>query len=92
MDSHLVSQAPPVVRATRSARYRAVRSLGPLTAVGGVVWALVQPWRLTFLDPVGLGFWELLVEPPLLVIAAGVLFHLLVARGVLEDLEELERS
>jgi len=29
-----------------------------------------------------------LVEPPLLVVLAGVLFHVLVARRVIEDLQE----
>jgi hypothetical protein len=62
--------------------------LGPLTSLGGVVWAIVQPYRVTLLHPHGQGFWWLAVEPPLLVVIAGALFHLFVARMLLEDLAE----
>jgi hypothetical protein len=77
-------------RTRRSARARVVLSLGPLTVAAGVAWALFQPWRVTLLHPHGQGFWWLLVEPPLLVALAGLVFHLLVAPGVVADLEELE--
>ena len=40
-----------------------------------IVWAFLQPWRLTLLHPYGQGFWWLVVEPPLLVVLAGILFH-----------------
>jgi hypothetical protein len=43
---------------------------------------------VTLLHPHGQGFWWLLVEPPLLVILAGVAFRLLVAPGVVADIEE----
>jgi hypothetical protein len=69
-------------------RARLVSLLGPLTVLAGVAWAIVQPWRITLLHPDGQGFWWLVVEPPLLVVAAGVAFHVLVARGLLDDLEE----
>ena len=59
-----------------------------MTALAGIVWAIVQPYRITLLHPVGEGFWWLLVEPPLLVIAVGLFFHFAVAPGVLEDLDE----
>jgi hypothetical protein len=75
---------------TRSARARAVGLLGPLTMLGGVAWGFLQPYRLTFLHPHGQGFWWLLVEPPLLVIGAGIVFALFVAPGLIEDLEDLE--
>ncbi len=77
----------------RSSVAVAVSFIGPLTVVAGVVWAFVQPYRLTFLDPAGHGFWSLAVEPPLLVLLVGVLFHLLVAPGLVEDVaaEEAER-
>jgi len=78
----------PRERTRRSTRALAVYALGPLTVVAGLVWAIVQPWRLTLLHPYGQGFWWLVVEPPLLVAVAGILFHLLVARSLLEDLEE----
>jgi hypothetical protein len=72
----------------RSARARAVSALGPLTMLAGFGWAVVQPYRVTLLHPHGQGFWWLVVEPPLLVILVGLLFALVVAPGVIEDLEE----
>ena len=39
------------------------------------------------LHPRGQGFWWLLVEPPLYVVAAGIVFVLVVARPLLADLE-----
>jgi hypothetical protein len=69
-------------------RQRLLLLLGPLTSLGGVVWAIVQPYRVTLLHPHGQGFWWLAVEPPLLVVIAGALFHLFIARMLLEDLAE----
>jgi hypothetical protein len=77
-------------RLRRSARALAVLALGPLTALAGVVWAFLQPWRLTLLHPHDQGFWWLVVQPPLLVIAAGVLFHAFVAQPLVRDFEESE--
>ena len=74
---------------TRSARALAVLSLGPLTMLGGVAWAFLQPWRVTLLHPRGQGFWWLAVEPPLLVVAAGVVFAV-IATAIVHDLEEAE--
>jgi hypothetical protein len=74
--------------AVTSRRIRLVSLIGPLTALSGLVWAIVQPDRLTILHPHGQTFWWLAVEPPLLVMLAGALFHLLVARGLLDDLED----
>jgi hypothetical protein len=68
-------------------RARLVLALGPSTALGGVVWAIVQPWRLTLLHPYGQGFWWLLTEPPLYVVLVGLLFRLLLAPGIVEDLQ-----
>jgi hypothetical protein len=68
-------------------RARLVLALGPATALGGVVWAIVQPWRLTLLHPYGQGFWWLLTEPPLYVVLVGLLFRLLLAPGIVEDLQ-----
>jgi hypothetical protein len=76
----------PLQRATTRARI--VSAVGPATALGGVIWALVQPYRITLLHPRGQGFWWLFVEPPLLVIAAALFFHFVVVPGLLEDLEE----
>jgi hypothetical protein len=75
----------------RTFRARVITSLGPLTALAGLVWALVQPYRITLLHPHDQSFWWLVVEPPLLVIAIGVLFHLLVVPGVLEDMDATSR-
>jgi hypothetical protein len=65
-----------------------VSAIGPATALAGVVWALLQPDRITLLHPRGEAFWWLVVEPPLLVLAVGLVFHFLVVPGLLEDLEE----
>ncbi len=71
-------------------RALAVSLLGPLTALAGVVWAIVQPYRVTLLHPHGEAFWSLVIEPPVLVIVAGALFHLLVSRPLVRDLEQRE--
>ena len=86
MNAELVSELEVPLR--RTARARIVSALGPLTALAGVIWAIVQPYRLTVLHPRGQGFWWLFVEPPLLVIAVGLLFYFVVLPGLLEDLEE----
>jgi len=86
VNAELVSELEVPLR--RTARARIVSALGPLTALAGVIWAIVQPYRLTVLHPRGQGFWWLFVEPPLLVIAVGLLFYFVVLPGLLEDLEE----
>jgi hypothetical protein len=68
-------------------RARLVLALGPAASLAGVVWAFVQPWRLTLLHPHGQGIWWLLGESPLYVVLVGVLFRLLLAPGIVEDLE-----
>jgi hypothetical protein len=75
-------------RTRSSIRARAIGAIGPLTVLGGVLWAFAQPYRVTILHPRGQGFWWLAVEPPLLVILVGVLFGLVLAPGLLEDLQE----
>jgi hypothetical protein len=72
----------------RTAQARLVSALGPVTVLAGIVWAIVQPYRITLLHPRGEGFWWLFVQPPLLVILVGVLFHFVVLPGLLADLEE----
>jgi hypothetical protein len=89
MSTQLISER--VAAGHRSLPARAVGALGPLTMLGGVGWAFLQPYRITLLHPRGQGFWLLLVEPPLLAIAVGVVFAVLVAPGVIEDLEAEER-
>ena len=88
MSTELIQQR--VATRSRTARARAIAVIGPLTMLGGVVWAFLQPYRLTILHPHGEGFWWLFVQPPLLVIAVGVFFALLVAPGLIEDLEAHE--
>jgi len=68
-------------------RAHAISLLGPLVSAAGIVWAILQPDRITLLHPRGQGFWWLLVEPPLYVVAAGIVFVLVVARPLLADLE-----
>jgi hypothetical protein len=87
VNAELVSELKAPLRRAAT-RARIVSAIGPATAVGGVIWALVQPYRITLLHPGGQGFWWLFVEPPLLVIAVGLFFHLVVVPGLLEDLEE----
>ena len=87
VDTQLVTRLP-AESAERSMRARAVGLIGPLVVVGGIVWAILQPYRITLLHPRGESFWFLFVEPPLLVIAAGIVFALLVAQPLAADLEE----
>jgi hypothetical protein len=73
--------------ARRSGRTLAVLAIGPVVMVAGLIWAVLQPYRITLLDSAGQGFWWLLAEPPLYVIAVGVIFHTAIAPGVVADLE-----
>lgn len=88
MNSQVVTESRPRPRARRSGRAIAVLAIGPLTVLAGIVWALVQPYRVTLLDPHGQGFWWLFSQPPLYVVVVGVLFHSLLAPGIVADLEE----
>ena len=90
MSTQLIQER--VATRSRTARARIVTALGPLTMLGGVVWAFLQPYRLTILHPHGEGFWWLFVQPPLLVVAVGVFFSLLIAPGLIEDLDELDQD
>lgn len=86
MNAELVTELEAPVQRTWAGRI--VSLLGPVTAVAGIAWAVVQPYRITLLHPHGEGFWWLLVEPPLLVLMVGLLFHFVIRPGLLEDLEE----
>ena len=90
MNAELVSELE--VPRQRSLRARLVSALGPLTALIGFVWAIAQPYRITLLHPHGQSFWWLVIEPPLLVILIGALFHFVVVPGLLEDLEEADAT
>jgi hypothetical protein len=80
-------QDVPAARTRSGLRVQAVSLLGPVTAAAGLIWVFFQPERLTLLHPRGQGFWWLVVEPQLLVIGAGILFALVVARPLIADLE-----
>jgi hypothetical protein len=67
-------------------RTLAIEALGPLTILGGVVWIILQPYRIVFFDRAGKGFYDYLVQPPLLVIGVGLLFALAIAPGLIDDL------
>ena len=85
MSTQLVSERAAVRR--RSARAWTIGTLGPAAMLGGVVWAFLQPYRITLLHPHGQGFWWLLAEPPLYVVLVGIAFRLLVAPGLADDVE-----
>jgi hypothetical protein len=89
MSTHSVTQEIEQRSHSRALTWRplALAVLGPLTALAGLVWAVVQPYRVTLLHPHDQGFWWLAVEPPLLVILAGLAFHYFVARPLIRDLE-----
>jgi len=84
----------PFVRsysASRARRYNrvahAVSLVGPAVAAAGLIWAILQPYRLTLLHPHDQSLWWLVAEPPLLLMLVGLLFALLVARPLISDLE-----
>jgi hypothetical protein len=60
--------------------------------LAGIVWAVAQPYRIAFLHPHGKGVYDFLVQPPLLVVLVGVAFALLIAPGIVEDLENATRG
>ena len=91
MDAELVREGARA--GTRhSKRDTAVSALGPMTALAGLGWALAQPYRITLLDPDKHGFWYLAIQPPLLVILVGAIFHFWVVPGLVADLEEAQRE
>ena len=69
-------------------RATAVALIGRLTVLAGFVWAVAQPYRLTFLDRQGHDLWDFFTQPPLLVIAVGVFFELAVARPLVRALRD----
>ena len=90
-ETHFVTELP-AESAHVGARARAVGLIGPLTVVAGIVWAILQPYRITLLHPLGQGFWFLFVQPPIWVVAAGIVFALFVARPLIADLEVAEKD
>lgn len=95
MNELVTSRAKPAETSRtwrRGFRILAVEALGPLTALGGIVWALAQPYRVTFFYPEGKGFWDWVVQPQLLVVLVGLVFAIVVAPGIVDDLESRERG
>jgi hypothetical protein len=77
--------------ARRPWRALAVQLLGPVTILGGLVWAVAQPYRIVLLDRAGQGIYDYLFQAPLLVVLVGLAFTFLIAPGLVEDLEAEER-
>jgi hypothetical protein len=88
VSTHLATIRRRATTRRKSPRTLVVSALGPLTALAGLAWALIQPYRIALLEPTEHGFWSLLVEPPLLVVLVGAVFHFIVAPSVLDDLED----
>jgi hypothetical protein len=74
-------------------RALAVQLLGPITIVGGLVWGVAQPYRILILDRDSRGgdLYDYVFQGPLLVILVGLAFAVLVAPGLVADLEAEER-
>jgi hypothetical protein len=87
MESPQLVRGASSIRGFSFSRALAVSSLGPLTSLGGFIWAIAQPYRITLLHPYHQGFWWLFVEPPLLVMVVGLVFARVVARPLIADLE-----
>jgi hypothetical protein len=79
--------------ARRHWRALAVQLLGPLTMVGGVVWGVAQPYRILLIDRGGGGdLYDYVFQGPLLVILVGLVYTVVVAPGLVADLEAVERD
>ena len=74
----------------KTARILGIEAIGPLTIVCGVVWAIAQPYRIAFIHRDDKGFYDYLVQAPLLVVLVGLLFALLIAPGLVDDLREAD--
>jgi len=73
-------------------RIQLIAAIGPAASAAGLIWAILQPERITLLHPRGQGFWWLVFEPPLHVVIAGVLFATFVARPLITDLEAADAA
>lgn len=89
MDTELVGQLEERT-ARRTLRVFAIDAIGPFTMLGGVIWAIAQPYRLAILHPHGKGFYDWVAQGPLLVILVGVFFAGVIAPGIVEDLRGAE--
>lgn len=83
-----ISREEPQQRAVRrSWRTLAIQLLGPLTIIGGVVWAVAQPYRIVLLDREGQSVYDYLFQSPVLVVLVGLAFTFCIAPGLVEDIE-----
>ncbi len=73
-------------------RALAIQLLGPITIVGGLVWAVAQPYRIVFLEREDRGVYDYLFQAPLLVVLVGLVFTFAIAPGLIEDLEAQEEQ
>jgi hypothetical protein len=73
--------------ARRPWRSLVIQLLGPLTVLAGLVWAVAQPYRIVFFDRAGKGLYDYVLQPPLLVVVVGIVYALVLAPGLVEDLE-----
>jgi hypothetical protein len=78
--------------ARRELRVLAIQLLGPLTILGGVVWAVAQPYRVSLAHTAEKGMYYVLVQGPLLVVLVGLAYAVVVAPGLVSDLREGERD
>jgi hypothetical protein len=92
METPFVRSIPVPRSRPHARRVYAVSAVGPATSAAGLIWAIVQPDRVTLLHPGGQGLWWLVFEPPLLVALLGVLFALFVARPLIADLEAADAA
>ncbi len=92
MNSEIVSPLERGAERRRSVRrplrVLAIEALGPLTILAGLAWAIAQPYRIVFFERADRGFYDYLIQPPLLVIGVGLIFAILIAPGIVDDLED----
>jgi hypothetical protein len=88
METPILRSIPADSTRREAMRVLAVSLVGPATAAGGLIWAILQPYRVTLLHPRGESFWWLVVEPPLLVVLVGAIFAAFVAGPLIADLED----
>ncbi len=71
---------------------RALQAIGPVTVIGGIVWGVLQPYRIVFLAGDAPSAYDWVVQPPLLVIVVGLVFARAVVPGLVEDLERQQEG
>lgn len=70
----------------------AIQLIGPLTILGGVVWAVAQPYRISLAHTAEKSLYHVLVPGPLLVVLVGLAYAFVLAPGLMRDLREGERD